>query len=451
MSEPIDRRNFLKAGSAVAAGGVLLLLSGCTSAATAGATSTAAAGSGAGAVMPDQLVYSYWGSSLVDANIRALADAFDKKMPPTNLIPQNTPWANFWTKLSTEMAAGKGPDAFQMSNQLIMSYSNRDSLYDFERFVGSTIKLEDWDKNLRDYGVIEGKRVGIPISTDAFTALYNVDWIKKAGVTMPTKGWTWTELAEVAREAAKAGGRGTWGMSDGSGNYEVVEAWMRGLGKSWFTDVGTDHVSLGFSRDEFGDFLNWWAKGRRNGSVAPADVSVQDGLGDPTSSIVKGLTPIFFTSTSELEPIRALTKARIQPAPMPDQAHEGTKRANFVRPNLFISSPKTTEHPDAVAKLINFWINNPDAVRAMGFSQGVPPSPASAALLKTVQPDHLLTAPEYLALVREIGGPMDSLTPNGGRDVYSLLTSVASQVQFGQITVSQAVDNFFGQAPALLE
>jgi len=436
----MDRRKFLTVAGGTSA--ALLFVSGCSTTGGSSGTGVTAA--------PKQMTYAYWGSALVDTNIHNVATAYKAKFPDTTLIPQNTPWATFWTKLATQVAAGTGPNGIQMSNQMIMEYANRGALLDFEPFVGSTIKLDTWDVNLKTYGVINGKRVGVPISTDAFTALYNWDFMNTAGITVPPKGWNWQQLADIAVEAAKAGGTGKWGMSDGSDNYEVLEGWMRGLGKSWFTDANTAHPSLGFDTTDFGDFLNYWDKGRKNGSVVPGDVSSQDILGEPTSALVKALAPIAFTTTSELEPYRALVKDKLQPAPLPDQAQGGTKHANFVRPNLFISGLKTTPYAEATAELVNFWINDPGAVKAMAFSQGVPPTPASAALLDQTEPAGLLSAPQYLALVREIGSPMDSLTPKGGRDVYSLLTTTAQNVQFNRQTISAAVDSFFKQAPTLL-
>ncbi len=431
---------FLRTAGIVTAGAPIFTATGCGSRNSPSAAEDTAASKA--------MRFAWWGNDTMNKTTRAALELYHEKNPQVTFTPETAPWDDFWNKMATEIAGRKGADAFQMSNQMITDYAKRGALLDFEPHIGDLIKLDSWDENLRKYGVIDGKRVGIPISTDAFTVMYDVDFMTKRGITMPTKTWTWDGLAATAREAAKAGGPGTWGMSDGSSRYEVLEPWVRGRGKTFFNTTG-DPVTLGFDKTDIGDFLDWWDKRREEGSAISADMATEESKGVQNSAFVKGLAPLMFTPSSEIVGVRALMRAPCQAVPMPDQVN-GPKKANFVRPNLFISSWTGTAYPKEAAKFINFWINDPDAVKVIGASRGVPPSPESADLVKATDPGGQRTPAEYVALIREIGSPMDSLTPKGGRDVYDLLKRTAQEVQFKRASVTQAVDNFFTQADALL-
>lgn len=440
MNARLDRRTFLQSAGILAAGTALVTAAGCSSKGSPSATEDPAA--------PKTMRFAWWGNDTMNKTTKAALELYHEKNPHVTLTPVNASWDDFWNKMATEIAGRKGADAFQMSNQMITDYARRGALLDFEPYIGDLIKLDTWDENLRNYGIIDGKRVGVPISTDAFTVMCNTELMAKAGVQMPSKGWTWDDLSSMAIEAAKAGGAGTWGMSDGSWRYEVLEPWVRGRGKSFFNTAG-DPVTLGFDKTDFGDFLDWWEKRRAEGSAVSPDISTEEMKGAQNSAFVRGLAPLYFTPSSELVGIRALMKVPCQALPMPDQAG-GSKKANFVRPNLFISSWLGTPYPEEAAKFLNFWINDPDAVKVIGASRGVPPTPASAQLVAAPDAGGQRTPQEYVALIREIGSPMDSLTPKGGREVYDLLKRTAQEVQFKRSTVSEAVDSFFTQANAIV-
>ena len=440
MNKAIDRRA-LFAGTGAA--GALLLLAGCAS--SSGPTGGAEAG-----MKTKTLRYTFWGSDLVGKNVTKDLTMYHEKNPSVNITGENIPWANYWTKLDTQIAGKSAPDLFQMSNQVVMDYAKRGVLTDYNQYLGHTLNMNGWDESMSQYGVGDGKRVSIPVSTDGFTVICNVDMQSKTGVSLPDKGWTWNELAAAARAAVKAGAS-QYGMADGSYNYPVLEDWMRGLGKSIF-DVNGSPAKLGFTKDDFSNYLSWWDKLRQEGTVVPGGLTTDEIKGFTTSPIVKGAATFDFTTSSELEPFRSVMKARLQALPIPEQ-DGGAKKANFVRPAVFMSGWNGSPVPEETSKVINSWLNDPDVITTNGFSQGVPPSPTALEVLAKLTPartDGMRSATEYLKLIREIGSPMDYLTPTGGRDVYSLLQRIAQDVMFGKSSIAKATDDFFSQAAGFL-
>lgn len=437
----VSRRMFLR-GSGVVLGATALGAASACSGGTGGGDGSDGGGGGGG-----ELRFAWWGHEEMNRTTNLAIELYNSRQSDVTVLPENASWDDFWDRMATQIAGGNGADVFQMSNQMIVDYTQRGALLDWEPYIGDLIDISGYREEMQSYGVIDGARTGIPISTDGFTVLADLDKLEELGVGHPEKGWTWEELAEAALAVHDASGGDIWGVSDGSGRYEVLEPWVRGRGKTFFNAEATP-VTLGFDKDDLAEFFEYWNNLRDNGGCLPADVQAEANTHE-TSALVAGTGPFYFTTTSELNGVRALTPARIQPLPMPDQAG-GSKKANFIRPNLFMSAWEGTSQPEEAAKFLDFWINDPEAVEVIGNSRGVPPNPASAEIVEETPPEGLRSPSDYLDLIAEIGDPMDRLTPRSGREVYQLLGRTAEEIRFGQTNVPDAVESFWSQAESIL-
>ncbi|WP_159620378.1 ABC transporter substrate-binding protein [Ruania rhizosphaerae] len=437
----VSRRTFLRT-SGLALG-----------AATLGTATACGQGGGSNGVedddAPKDMRFAWWGHEEMNRTTNEAIELYNSRHENVTITPENASWDDFWDRMATQIAGDNGADAFQMSNQMIVDYAERGALLDLEEFIGDPIEISDWNADLQDYGVIDGIRAGVPMSTDAFTILADREVIQDLGLELPEGDtWTWDDVSELSNNIREASGEELWGIKDGSGMYEVFEPWVRGRGLTFF-DTGASPTTLGFSKDDLREFWQWWADMRASGACVPPNVSAED-TGHETSPIITGVAPLYFTTSSELTGVRALTPSQIQALPMPD-TEGGSKRANFVRPNLFMSAWAGTAYPMECARFMQFWVNDPEAVEVIGNSRGVPPSPSSAELVQEDSgEDGLLTPSEYLALITEIGDPMDALTPRAGREVYQLLSRTAEELRFEQTDIPTAVDSFFDQAASLL-
>src|SRR5690606_9824278 len=163
-----------------------------------------------------------------------------------------------------------------------------------------------------------------------------------------------------------------------------------------------------------------------------------------------GLAPIVFSTSSELASWRSVMTRQCQPIPMPEQTG-GSVPANFVRPNLFLSSWEGTKFPLESARFIDFWVNDPEAALKVRYSRGVPPNPESARLVAEDENVEGLRSPaDYVDLIHEIGSPMNDLTPAGGRECYQLLIRTSESIKFGESSIGDAVHSFFDEASTLI-
>lgn len=434
----LDRRKFVIGSSAALGALTVAAATGCGQ------------GESAAPESDDQqkdMRFAWWGHEEMNRTSLEAIELYNSRTDNVTITPENASWDDFWDRLATQIAADNGPDVMQMSNQMIVDYAERGALLDLEEFVGDVVDLNDWDENMREYGLINDIRAGVPISTDAFAVLVNRNVVTDLGFELPEAAWTWDDLGDLARGIRDTSGGDLWGSADGSGMYECLETWVRGRGKRWF-NTEESPVTLGFEKDDLAEFWQWWQDMRDSGGCVPVEITAEQS-GHESSPLINGDAPIYFTTSSELVGVRALTPDAIQVLPMPDTAG-GPKRAPFVRPNLFMSAWAGTAFPVESARFMDFWIHDPEAVEVIGASRGVPPSPASSALIASEGEDGLRSPSEYLALVNEVGDPMDALTPRSGREVYQLLARSAEALRFGQMDLTAAVDDFFEQAAGLL-
>jgi len=122
---------------------------------------------------------------------------------------QTAPWADYFTKLNTNMASGKVACVTGMNGQRLGGYTQAfDELTDADL---STMGISRDAYNPAALSVMEngGKLYGLPYDTAAMLLFYNADLFAKAGAPVPTNDWTIDDFEKAASEiTAKAGAKG---------------------------------------------------------------------------------------------------------------------------------------------------------------------------------------------------------------------------------------------------
>jgi multiple sugar transport system substrate-binding protein len=122
---------------------------------------------------------------------------------------QTAPWADYFTKLNTNMASGKVACVTGMNGQRLAGYTDVfDELTDDDL---STMGISRDAYNPGALSVMEngGKLYGLPYDTAAMLLFYNADLFAKAGAPLPTNDWTIDDFEKAASEiTAKAGAKG---------------------------------------------------------------------------------------------------------------------------------------------------------------------------------------------------------------------------------------------------
>jgi multiple sugar transport system substrate-binding protein len=176
---------------------------------------------------PVNLTLSFWGSDLDTQVYQKRVDMFTAKNPNITVELVYIP-SDYSQKVQTMIAGGTAPDIIQLSED-VHSYSSKGQIISLNDFVAK----DSLDLKAR-YGETGGLTTAYSMNGDlyampdrggALILYYNKDMFDAAGVSYPTKDWTWVEFLDatekltirdgdtVTQYGFAAGGWWPWWMS----------------------------------------------------------------------------------------------------------------------------------------------------------------------------------------------------------------------------------------------
>lgn len=185
------KRRPLLAGAAIAMTFALAACSGSTS---------------AGGQSADALTWGMWISGNADqAAWQKVADAADADQDGLKVTIQGAPFADYWTKLQTQLSSSSAPCIVTLQSLRAANYTSQ--LVDLDSLVKkNSTDLSEFDQTALTGMKVDGKLYALPYDTGPFLMFYNRDMFKAAGVAEPQPGWTTADF-EAAGAALKAKGK----------------------------------------------------------------------------------------------------------------------------------------------------------------------------------------------------------------------------------------------------
>jgi len=379
--------------------------------------------------------YSWWGAQDRADLINRTIDLFEKEHPGIEVKTDFQEYNDFWTKFNTQAAGGNPPDVFQNSHAFLRKYGRKNLLLDLDAQVrAGNLDLDGFRQGLGRAGEVDGKLLGVPVGANTFALVYDVEAFEKAGVT-PEPGWTWEDFDEAV-ERISGTRKDFWGASDNAGVMYLYDLYLRQQGKAFFTEEG-----LGFTE---ADLRTWWGdhyRDNRAGLLVPAKKSDQV---KPESPISAGLSAAEFTWDNFLVRYTSETDTELALAPVPTT--DGERTGQYLS-SLMLSASARTEHPEEVARFIDFMVNDPEVGRIMGYNRGVLPTEAQFEAYRPKGPDALIA--EYEKSVAE---HLEPITPHpaGADTVEAAFLSIYGAIAQGTTPVDDGVAQFFDEAKTAL-
>lgn len=162
-----------------------------------------------------QISYGFW-----DINQQKMLEstiaAFNKKYPKVKVKLQLTPWADYWTKLRTQVSSKSLPDVFWINGPNFLSYAENGQLASLKGLQDA--KLFDPSKYpsaLMDMYSVNGEPFAAPKDFDTVAIWYNKKLFDDAGIKYPDESWdleTYKKTAVQLREKLKS--KGVWGCAE---------------------------------------------------------------------------------------------------------------------------------------------------------------------------------------------------------------------------------------------
>jgi len=412
---------------------------------TASAAALSACGNGSGssgqtgsADKPVTINYTWWGNDDRAERTRKAIALFESKNPDIKVNGNFTDFAGYWQKRATEAAGGGLPDVMQWDLSYLRDYGQRNQLLDL-----STVKIntDAFEKSLLPSGQIKGKTYGIPTSTNAFAVYYDPAKLASLGIAEPTGKWTWSEFQSFLKEVGDKGNGTLYGSTDFTGVWWQFNIWLRQKNMQAFNSDG----KLGFSKD---DLKTWWnlnSKLRGTQAIVPEERVTQLKPKSPFGSNVSAAEVTWDNFMAGYLGDSGAKELKLVPVPSDDPNNLGL----FLKPSMLMVASAKTKFKDAAARFIDFMVNDPEVGQIFKTSRGVPASKTQRDGTTFDGADKLVV--DYEKSIEQYLKDAPEPPIVGFGTLEASFGRIASDLNYGKVTVDGAVDAWFKEAEDVIK
>lgn len=404
----------------------------------------------ASAFAQTELRMSWWGGNARhQATLNAL-EKFQEKYPDIVVKGEYTGWDGHLSRLTTQIAGNTEPDVMQTNWNWLPIFS-RDGMgfYDMnQRF--DALQINQFPAQAINMTTVQGKVNGLPVSMTSRVFYYNQDTWAKAGVAYPK---TWDELMTAGQIFKEKLGSGYYPL--------VIEARdVFAMNRSLFIQkYGKDIIShdtnmLNFTQQEMTEFFQLYSDQVKNNVFPSTKEFASFGKGNLYEMrpwIDGRFGGIYMWDTAvekyanNLQPPMYLELGAYPMLP------NATDTGLLARPSMMFSIGRNTKHPEKAAKLVNFLLNDPDGVEALGLVRGIPLSKVGLGQLQST--DHIKKDSLSFLGYQQAQQLPQTVTPTTYTDNAQLMELFSEEMQhldYGQSTPEEAAKNFLRRGNRVL-
>lgn len=397
-----------------------------------------------------EIRFSWWGDTSRNEMYNKIVDRFEEKYSNITVKRQFGGWTDYWDKLATQIAGGNAPDVVSMHQFYVADYARRDALLNLNELVESnTINLKNFPQSTVDSGKIGDNIYMIAKGITMSGFVYNTALFDELGVDYPKMNWTWEDFTNKVIELNNAfKSEGHWGVADFSGGQlqPNFRYFVRQKGKDLFTDDG----QLAFEKKDLVEWWTMWDQLRQQGAIPDAATTTEyEGTPLEQNLFVTGKTALQQIPANQIYLYQEqFDKGEIRIVRIPTRS-DG-KNGEFIE-GAYLSIAKESEHPEAAAKFINFFVNSKEALELFKVEQGPPANTEMVnEVVKPLLEPAQERAVEFIEKTVEYAHPAP-YSPLGVNEVEQAFADSASAIGFGELTVEEAADKFMEEANSILK
>ncbi|MFB5760767.1 ABC transporter substrate-binding protein [Paenibacillus medicaginis] len=408
-------------------------------------TGSAPAGDGAAAGQVELRVM-WWGDQARADRTNEALKLFMEKNPDIQVVGEFAPNSGYFDKLNTQLASGTAPDVFFLGGNVV-DYAKKGVLLDLGPYVGKELDLKDMDKAMVEYGTFDGKLQHISAGANARGIIINTSMFEKAGIPVPQDGWTWDDYAAVSKQISDKLGKGYYGTYNFT--FDGMDIYLKQHGKQLY-DMPNNQ--LGYTEADIRPWFDFWQKTAEAGGVATPELQVSNPPTDTGKSlIITGKVAMTLAASNQLAAMQGMTQDKLTLVQVP----RGQKGTGVVfESSQGMSGYAKTGHPAEVARLMSFWVNDPDAAKILGNDRGVPVTAANRKLLESDANEVDSIIYDYTSRVsKQAESEPFAVSYNlpGFSEFSKLAETTVQEIGFGKKTVEQAVVDFYSGTVKIFE
>ncbi|ASU78860.1 sugar ABC transporter substrate-binding protein [Actinopolyspora erythraea] len=309
-----------------------------------------------------ELQFSWWGNADRAEVTNEAVELFERRNPGIEVQTSFSSYNSYIQKLATQAAGGNAPDVMQLDYRQISQYASAGLLLDLDD--RPSISTGEVTSAMLRTGQANGEQYAIPMGRTSQVMVYDSARWQRAGVPEPEFGWTWRDWSRAMRQLGEATDR--TGATDPGWSEDWFEVWLRGRGKSLYTDRG----GLNYDAADLARFWRTTNELSQRGAVSPARQTTQIDGSAANMPFGRGNALSGFTWDSAVGGFQALIGDSLRLAPLP-VGPDGTP-GQYFKPSMLVGVSADSPHPEAASKLVDFLINDPRAGEILGVSRGLP-------------------------------------------------------------------------------
>ncbi|WP_255475130.1 ABC transporter substrate-binding protein [Pseudocitrobacter sp. 73] len=398
-----------------------------------------------------KLRMSWWGGKTRhDVMLRAI-DAFEKRYPWIEVNAEYTGWDGYLARMTTQISGNKEPDVMQINWPWLPIFSRTgEGFYDLNK-VSDTLDLSQFPTSDLQSTTVKGKLTALPISLNVPGFYFNNETWKKAGLAYPTN---WDELFASGKTFKEKLGDDYYPLIANdqdiflmtncymSQKYNLPMFTADGKSFSWNQEqwreafrfaqrLVADHVIPGpkmlasYGKQDFTD-TRYWQQGQWAGAY--------------TWNVVIQYYTHKVAPPAKLEPGNWI------------MAPGATNASAYFKVSLTYAIGKNTQHPKEAAMLLNFLLNDPQAVEFIKLENGIP---ISQAAVKTLTDNGTLTndnpSVAGMAMAKKLQSESVATSWMEDEQIQALWSSGRQNMDYGKKTANEAADEFLMRAERILK
>lgn len=387
-----------------------------------------------------ELRMAWWGGQERHDHTLKVIELYEEQNDHIKIVPEYSGMDGYFDKLTTQFAGGNAPDIIQYGGNL-NDFVYRDVVLPLDEYVGNELDMSLHDQNMIDAATFDDQFYGVTLGTNAWGVLLNKSLFDEAGVSLPSRDWTWDEFIEIASQLTESldGVAGTeYFAEDGFGLY------IDQNGKVLHEDG-----VLGIEKQDLVDWFTLWEDIRETGAVVSPEIQAASSTTPEQSMIIQGDVAMQLVASNQYGAYSNASQDEfiLHNFPYNESGSHGTS----LRASQFLAGYSETEHPEEVAKFLDFFTNNKEATAILGNDRGAPVN-------SEVRENLIASANEVDEVIFEFIDFVSSTSntpfvPNlpGYNETQALFKATSEDIAFGIVSIEEGTDIYWEELLESLE
>ena len=395
-----------------------------------------------------QVRHFWWGNPERDRRTFEVIDIVNTKNPDINVVGETLGFADYFTKLTTQIAGRNMPDVIQQGYGVLFEYIANGAVVPLDEYIGNSLDISKMDQSAIDAGTVDGKFYALSIGANSHMAMFNTRLFEEAGIvpgeTFDPYGYTYDELAEFA--AAIKDATGIPGTDDNTADYQNFSDFAGQKGAMLYNEDN----SFGPTQEIVEEYWSTWEKIRNAGGTPPApETAGLAGVAELSQmGVVTGKSAMTYLWSNQLVGVQGLLEDKLGVAMYPNTPD--MIPGSVVQPSQFVCLTRDSADPVAATTYMSAFVNDLDMTAVLGLERGIPSQSDVRAALQPQLTEVEALSVEFFDNIQGKTAVLPPPPPSGANEVEQTFERLAVAVLLGERSIPEVASDFLNQARAIL-